>query len=71
MTDPNTFFNTTMVGLQNATIINGTMTPGVFQTLTEVYGMDLVVSLLIIIAFFQIMTFGYMLFGRNLRRLKK
>jgi hypothetical protein len=70
-TNPEIFFNTTLVNETAATIINGTMSSGSFQVIAEVYGMDLLVSLAIIQTFFIIMMFCYMVFGRNLRRMKK
>jgi hypothetical protein len=70
-TDINFFFNESVINQTPATIINGTMSAGYFQVIAEVPGIDLVVSLLIVIAFFQVMTFAYMIFGRNLRRKKK
>jgi hypothetical protein len=70
-TDINFFFNESVINQTPATIINGTMSAGHFQVIAEVPGIDLVVLLLIVIAFFQVMTFAYMIFGRNLRRFKK
>ena len=70
-TDPNYFFNESVINQTLATVINGTMTPGHFQVIAEVPGMDLLVSLVIVQTFFVIMMFAYMIFGRNLRRFKK
>jgi hypothetical protein len=70
-TDPNFFFNNTLVPAGVFSIENGTSINQTLYTITEVYGMDLAIQLLIIIAFFQVMLFVYMVFGRNLRRFKK
>lgn len=70
-TDPNYFFNQSVLNQSLATIENGTMTAGHFQVIAEVPGVDLIVALLIVITIFQIMTFAYMLLGRNLKPQRK
>lgn len=67
-TDINFFFNESVVNQSLATVVNGTMTPGHFQVIAEVPGMDLVVSLLIVLTMMQCFMLFYIILGRNLRR---
>lgn len=69
-TDINFFFNESVVNQSLATVTNGTMTAGHFQVIAEVPGMDLVVSLLIVITMLQSFMMFYIILGRNLRRRK-
>ena len=70
-TDPNTFFNQSVINQSLATIVNGTMTTGSFQAVCEVPGMDLLVSLVTVQTIFIFVWVAYMILGRNLRRFKK
>lgn len=70
-TDPNFFFNESVINQSLATVINGTMTAGHFQVIAEVPGMDLLIALMVVNTFFTVMMFAYMIFGRNLRRFRK
>jgi hypothetical protein len=70
-TDPNLFFNTTQVNTTLAVIVNGTMSPGYFEVIAEVQGLDILISLAIVQTIFIVLMFVYILMGRNLRRRPK
>jgi hypothetical protein len=70
-TDPNYFFNETLVPTAIFSIENGTSVNSTIYTISEVYGMDLLISLMIVSVVFQVITFAYMFLRGNLRRKQK